>query len=87
MEANIEVTFKEGLGIFVAKLFRKGKLVEAQTTEVSKILTFPDAQQGDVISANGVATGSVDVVIDVATDPPTPDHRDNGNFHLGYDIL
>lgn len=87
MEANIDVKFKTGLGMFVAKLFRKGKLVEAKTIEVSNIINFADVQQGDVISANGVCTGSVDVRIDVATDPPTPDHRDEGNFHLGYDIL
>lgn len=87
MQANVDVTFKNGLGTLVAKLFREGNKVDEGSVDITGRITFIDAKSGDAISINGACAGNTEIDIDVDTNPPTPKHFPEGNINFGFDVL
>lgn len=84
MKANIDVVFTGGIGHLNAKLMR-GKLVTATgSISLSGTIPFADVQSNDVISIDGVCTGSAKVTVDIPTDPATPITYPEGNIFDGY---
>ena len=84
VQGKIKVTFISGLGQLTASLFRNGILINMQSVSSSSVIFLSDVQFGDVISVNGVCTGSADISISVSTNPTTPQHFGAGPIHSGY---
>ena len=82
--ANVSCVFKSGIGQITASLFRKGVLINMQSISNSGTIHFAEVQRGDVISINGVCTGTADIAVDVTTTPSTPQHFDAGIILAGY---
>ena len=79
--ANLSVTFNSGLGHMEARLFRGGPLVDQGSLDQSGDIPFASVQSGDMISINGICSGTTVVTIAVPTDPATPISFPQGNFH------
>ncbi len=86
MGANINVLFTQGVGHLNAKLFRNGVALVSGSVSTSGTIHFVDVQKDDVISIDGVCTGSAKVSIDVPTSPATPVTYDHGNFFGNFII-
>ena len=85
--ANINVVFRSGLGQLTASLFRRGVLINMQSISNDGTILLSDVQQRDVISINGVCTGTADITITVRTSPATPQRFSTGPIHRGYIVL
>jgi hypothetical protein len=83
-EANVNCVFRSGIGQITASLFRRGVLINMQSISSSGDIHFAEVQSGDVISINGVCTGTADISIDVSTTPSTPQHFNSGLILAGY---
>ena len=72
MSANVNVTFKTGVGSLVATLYRdEVEIANGQLTE-SGTITFDDAESEDSISINGASAGTTHLEITMPTTPSTP---------------
>jgi len=81
---NVEIVFLSGLGQVTVALFRNGVLINLQSVSNDSTVFLADVQSLDVISVNGICTGSADITISVTTRPPTPQHFPTGPIHAGY---
>lgn len=86
---SITITFIAGIGQVTASLFRNGLMINSQSISTDGTVLFSDAQAGDVISVNGVCTGSggANITINRATSPSTPQHFNTGFIISGYLVL
>jgi hypothetical protein len=84
--ANVNIVFKSGLGQITSSLFRNGVLINMQSISNSGDIHLSDVQSGDVVSINGVCTGTADITISVPTTPATPEHFTAGFLFGNYVI-
>lgn len=86
LSVPVEVGFRfvSGIGQATASLFRKGLLINMQSISSSGNIHFSEVQSRDVISINGVCTGTADISVSVPTRPETPEHFDSGIILTGY---
>jgi hypothetical protein len=82
--ADVSFTFNGGIGQATASLFRKGLLINMQSISSSGSIHLAEVQTGDVISINGVCTGTANVSINVSTTPATPEHFSTGLILAAY---
>jgi hypothetical protein len=88
VRATVNITFTSGTGQVTTSLFRKGILINLQSTSVSADIILSDTKRGDVLSVVGVATGSATITITpVQTLPATPDKFSAGPVMGSYVIL
>lgn len=88
VQATVNITFTSGGGQVTTSLFRKGILINLQSTSVSADIMLSDTKRGDVLSVVGVATGSATITITpVKTIPKTPDQFSAGPVMGSYVIL
>lgn len=80
----ITFTFTNGIGQATASLFRQGVLINMQSISSSGNIPFSEVQSGDVVSINGVCTGSAVIAIDTPTTPVTPEQFNTGLIIAGY---
>jgi hypothetical protein len=87
--ATVHVEFVNGLGTLTGTLFQNGtgSVIGHDSLNNSGNIVFNNAQSGDVIAINGLCTGSANISVDVATNPPTPVSFSEGNIHFGFDII
>lgn len=85
--AHVNVTFLSGLGQLAAILFRNGVLVSQGSVNNSGAISLGATQQGDIISINGVCTGTAQINIDVSTTPTTPKNFAAGNIHHLFMVM
>ncbi len=71
---NVGFRFASGIGQATASLFRNGVLINMQSISMTGNIHFADVQSGDVISVNGICTGTADITINVTTIPANPKH-------------
>ena len=83
---SINVTFNGGGGTLSAKLYQKGTgaLIEQGAINHSGNIILNNSNSGDVVGINGVCSGSADIVINVGTNPSTPQHFNAGTIHDGF---
>lgn len=77
-QVNVTFTFTSGIGQATAVLFRKGVLINMQSISSSGVIPFSEVQAGDVISVNGVCTGSATVALNATTVPANPKNFNTG---------
>jgi len=82
--ADVSFTFNSGIGQATTSLFRNGILINMQSISSSGNINLSEVQTGDVISINGVCTGTVDIAINVSTTPGTPEHFITGLIMAVY---
>ncbi|MRG45736.1 hypothetical protein GFS24_11455 [Chitinophaga sp. SYP-B3965] len=88
VKTTVNITFTSGTGQVTTSLFRKGILINLQSTSVSADIFLSDTKRGDVLSVVGVATGSATITITpVQTIPATPDKFSAGPVMGSYVIL
>lgn len=88
VKATVNITFTSGTGQVTTSLFRKGILINLQSTSVSADIMLSDTKRGDVLSVVGVATGSATITVTpVKTLPATPDQFSAGPVMGSYVIL
>jgi hypothetical protein len=85
---DVNITFFSGIGQATISLFRKGILINMQSTSTSSNIHFSEVQSGDIIAVNGVCTGNATLTITgVSTSPPTPTNFGTGSFNMIYGVL
>lgn len=82
--ADISFTFSAGIGQATASLFRNGILINMQSISQSGTILFSDTNKGDVISINGICTGTCTIRINKSTKPGTPEKFPSGFIITGY---
>ena len=82
--ADVQCTFTGGIGQITATLFRKGVLINMQSISSTGTIHFAEVQTGDVISVNGVCTGSALLRISISTTPVTPEQFAKGIIFAAY---
>ena len=87
MGANIQIVFTKGLGQLKAELFRNGVNIACQKITISGTLPIPAAMPGDIISIDGICTGTASMTIDLQTSPVTPVTYEAGSFFGNFIVL
>lgn len=82
--ADVTFRFASGIGQATASLFRNGLQINMQSISSSGTIHFAEVQSGDVVSVNGVCTGTADIAVSVPTDPVTPEQFTAGIIIAGY---
>jgi hypothetical protein len=83
-QVDVTFTFTSGIGQATAVLFRKGVLINMQSISSSGVIRFSEVQSGDVISVNGVCTGTAAIAINTPTTPVSPEQFNKGLIIAGY---
>jgi len=87
MKANISILFTEGKGQLNIQLNRDGEEIANGSLQTSGTIPLADVQSRDVITLDGVCTGSAELNIDVPTKAATPTTYPDGNFNDTIRIL
>lgn len=75
---SIDFTFTGGIGQATAILFRNGVLINMQSISETGSIVFSDVQSGDVVTINGVCTGTATVKLSTPTIPANPKNFPTG---------
>jgi hypothetical protein len=87
MKANMDIEFDMGIGHLTATQYRDIAVIFKGSLNRTGTITFNDVEAGDVISIDGICSGTAKLDMDVNTRPSTPRNYTEGDFFDELDIL